>query len=646
MSPRFSTLLIGNRGEIACRVIRAARAEGLRTVAVYSDADIDALHVREADQAVRIGPARPSQSYLDVEALISAAKTASADAIHPGYGFLSERAEFAQRCADAGLIFVGPPPAAMRAMGDKSAAKLRMIEAGVPCALGYQGEDQSTARLVSEAARTGYPVMIKASAGGGGRGMRLVNDPADLEAALRSAHAEAESAFGDGRLLIERAILGARHVEIQVFGDEHGHIVHLGERDCSIQRRHQKLIEESPSPAVSPELRERMGAAAVRAAAAVGYVGAGTVEFLLDANGEFYFLEMNTRIQVEHPVTEAVTGLDLVRLQLHVAQGRPLPFSQSDIVLSGHAIEARLCAEDANANFAPVTGDIVGWRPFSGDGVRIDHGLAEGGAVSPYYDSLLAKVIAQGVTREEARLRLLRALENTLLAGIVSNRDFLIEMLRHPDFAAGEANTGFIAAMGPRPAPTPTREALALAALLFVENGGPVAPSPSWRRAPLKLACGGTTFVLSIRRAGANWLVEDEQGATRLTLVRRDETSLRFASEGRERAAIYVRWGDRLKLDLDGAGWDFTDVTYAPPRPEDEEADAFVRSPVSGVIMAVEATEGERVRRGQALATVEAMKMQYAILAPIAGTLVAAPARAGAQIPARGLLFEISPGDE
>ena len=334
MSARFSSVLVANRGEIACRIIRAARAEGLRAVAVYSDADADALHVRLADAAVRIGPAAAAQSYLSIDALIAAAKAAGAEAVHPGYGFLAESADFAERCAAAGLVFVGPPPSAMRAMGDKSAAKALMMAAGVPCAPGYHGEDQSEARFAEESRHIGYPLMVKASAGGGGRGMRVVREPEALKAALHSARAEAESAFGDGRLLLERALLGARHVEIQVFGDEHGAIVHLGERDCSIQRRHQKLIEESPSPAVSPELRARMGAAAVQAARAVGYVGAGTVEFLLAGDGSFYFLEMNTRIQVEHPVTECVTGIDLVRLQFQVAQGRALPFGQSDVAFA------------------------------------------------------------------------------------------------------------------------------------------------------------------------------------------------------------------------------------------------------------------------------------------------------------------------
>jgi geranyl-CoA carboxylase alpha subunit len=643
MSSRFDSVLVANRGEIACRVIRAARVEGLRAIAVFSDADADAPHARLADLAVRIGPAPPSRSYLVGANIIAAAKAAGAGAIHPGYGFLSENADFAQSVIDAGLVFIGPSPSAMRAMGDKSAAKSRMVEAGVPCARGYHGEDQSFARFADEAERIGYPVMIKASAGGGGRGMRIVSDAADLEPALRAASAEAGNAFGDGRLLLERALIGARHVEVQVFGDEFGSMVHLGERDCSIQRRHQKIIEESPSPAVSPELRARMGEAAVRAASAVGYVGAGTVEFLLDGAGRFYFLEMNTRIQVEHPVTEMVTGLDLVRLQFSVAQGLPLPLRQADVRWRGHAIEARLCAEDARADFMPAAGDIVAWRPGGGEGVRVDHGLAEGGAVSPYYDSLLAKVIAHGEDREQARLRLIAALKATMLAGVVTNRDFLVEALRRPAFIEGAATTTFIAETPPSVAGAPPPEALALAALLFAENGGVAAPSTPWRRTPLVLESDSGTVALAIRRDRDAWSATIGDETTTLRLLGRDAGRIRYARGDTVAAADYARWGDRLKLDIDGVGYDFVDRTYAPPRLDDDAADGGVRSPVSGVLVGVDARVGDHVKRGQALATVEAMKMQYVILAPIDGMIAAAPSAAGVQVSLRGLLFEINP---
>jgi geranyl-CoA carboxylase alpha subunit len=440
---------------------------------------------------------------------------------------------------------------------------------------------------------------------------------------------------------LERALIGARHVEVQVFGDEHGSIVHMGERDCSIQRRHQKIIEESPSPAVSEELRARMGAAAVRAAEAVGYVGAGTVEFLLDEKGQFYFLEMNTRIQVEHPVTEAVTGIDLVRLQLQVAQGLPLPFAQAEIRQRGHAIEARLCAEDASANFMPVTGEIVAWRPGAGDGVRVDHGLREGAIVSPYYDSMLAKIIAHGEDREQARRRLLRALEQTLLAGIVTNRDFLIAALKQPGFVDGVATTAFIADMPPFAVAAPTREAIALAALLYAENGGLAAPSPPWRRTPLRLEANGTEIRVAVRRDGATWTAEIGAESHALRLIRREANEVRYAREGSVEVASYAKWGDHLKLSLEGVGYDFVDRTYAPPRRARDEAGGAVESPVSGVLVGVDARTGDRVRRGQSLATVEAMKMQYVILAPIDGLILSAPGAVGSQVPLRALLFEI-----
>jgi geranyl-CoA carboxylase alpha subunit len=646
MSARFSSVLVANRGEIACRIIRAARDEGLSAIAVYSDADAQALHVRLADAAVRIGPASAAQSYLSSDALIAAAKAAGAEAVHPGYGFLAESADFAERCAAAGFVFVGPPPAAMRAMGDKSAAKARMTAAGVPCAPGYHGDDQSLARFADEARRMGYPLMVKASAGGGGRGMRIVRSPETLDAGLRSASAEAASAFGDGRLLLERALLGARHVEVQIFGDEHGAIVHLGERDCSIQRRHQKLIEESPSPAVSPELRARIGAAAVQAARAVGYVGAGTVEFLLDDDGSFYFLEMNTRIQVEHPVTECVTGIDLVRLQFQVAQGRPLPFGHSDVAFRGHAIEARLYAEDPAADFLPSTGRIVAWRPGEGEGVRVDCGLESGAEVGPHYDSLLAKVIAFGSDREEARRRLARALRETFVAGVATNRDFLIDALSRREFIDGEATTAFLAGAPPRAAP-PSREAIALAALLFVERAGapgPTAkPTATWRASPLRLAVDGVEARASVGRRGEERIVTLDGETLAIQLLSRAGNDIRFTCGGVDRRAALACDGDELWLDFDGACRRFVDRTYAPPRLKDEDSDGAVRSPVSGVIVGVEAKVGEKVRRGQVLATVEAMKMQYSILAPIDGVVQTANAAAGAQAQARAILFAIAP---
>jgi geranyl-CoA carboxylase alpha subunit len=635
MTRRFDTLLVANRGEIAVRVIRAARAEGLRAVAVYSDADAAAPHVKLADAAVRIGPASAAQSYLSIPAIIAAAKTAGAGAIHPGYGFLAENADFAEAVIQASLVFVGPPVAAIRAMGDKSAAKARMRDAGVPCAPGYHGEDQSTERFAEEARAIGYPVMVKASAGGGGRGLRVVRAPDALTASLAAARSEAAAAFGDGRLLIERAILGARHVEVQVFGDERGAVVHLGERDCSIQRRHQKLIEEAPSPAVTRDLRRAMGEAAVAAARAVGYVGAGTVEFLLDADGAFYFLEMNTRIQVEHPVTEAVTGLDLVRLQLQVAQGRPLPFTQAEVTLIGHAVEARLCAEDAD--FMPATGRLAAFRAAAG--VRVDSGVESGSVVTPYYDSLIAKLIAHGATREEARLKLVSALQTTFVAGLATNRDFLLHALQSPSFVAGEATTAFVAETPFAPsAPSPL--AFALAALALVAREGPVAPTAGWRAVPVRLVADGVERRLQLRRDGPDWVVDADM---RLRLLDSGAGELRFIADGVVTRAAFARDGDALWLDFEGVSRRFVDLTYAPPRRDDAAATGAVLAPVSGIVVAVEAKAGDAVRRGQPLATLEAMKMQYSILAPLDGVIAEAHAVAGTPTKARALLFSIAP---
>src|SRR5690348_7653273 len=440
----FFKILIANRGEIALRIMRTARKLGYGVVAVYSDADRDAMHVREADVAVRIGEARPAQSYLNIEAIIAAAKVSGAGAVHPGYGFLAENEDFACACRDAGLVFIGPSPEAIKAMGNKAEAKEIMQKAGVPVVPGYQGADQSDAAMLNDANRIGFPVMIKAVAGGGGRGMRLVADATSFPDALRSARSEAKAAFGDDTVILERAIQNPRHIEIQVFGDRYGNAIHLGERDCSVQRRHQKLIEEAPSPAVSPKLRQRMGDVAVAAVRSLRYEGAGTLEFLLDESGEFYFMEMNTRLQVEHPVTEAITGLDLVELQLRIASGEPLGLVQEDIKFSGHAIEIRLCAEDAAHDFMPQSGIMARWR--AADHIRVDHALRSGAEISPFYDSMIAKLIAFGASREEARSRLICGLEQMVAFGVTTNQSFLMACLRHPVFAKGAATTGFIGA--------------------------------------------------------------------------------------------------------------------------------------------------------------------------------------------------------
>src|SRR6202790_3751629 len=438
----FRKILIANRGEIALRIMRTARRLGYGVVAVYSDADADAMHVREADEAVLIGEALPAQSYLNIGAIIAAATTSGADAVHPGYGFLAENENFASACRNAGLVFIGPSPDAIKAMGNKAGAKAIMQAAGVPCVPGYQGADQSDAVMLAEAKKIGFPVMVKAVAGGGGRGMRLVADAAAFPDALRSARSEAQGAFGDAGVILERAIPDPRHIEIQVFGDRYGHAAHLGERDCSVQRRHQKLIEEAPSPAVSPELRARMGAIAVAAIKSIGYEGAGTLEFLLDARGEFYFMEMNTRLQVEHPVTEAITGLDLVELQLRVASGEPLGLRQDEIEFSGHAIEARLCSEDAAHDFMPQSGRMALWQ--MPDELRVEHALQSGCEIPPFYDSMIAKLISHGATRDTARRRLIHGLEQIAVFGVTTNQAFLAACLRHAEFAAGRATTAFI----------------------------------------------------------------------------------------------------------------------------------------------------------------------------------------------------------
>ena len=640
MSRRFSSVLVATRGEIALRIIRAARAEGLRTVAVFSDADAGALYARLADSAVHIGTAPSRESYLSIEKLVAAARATGAEAVHPGYGFLAESAAFTEACAAARLVFVGPPASAIRAMGDKGSAKSLMEAAGVPCVPGYQGADQTPSRFIDEAERIGYPVMVKASAGGGGRGMRMVHERGELEAALSAACAEASSAFGDGRLILERALSGARHVEIQVFGDETGKIVHLGERDCSVQRRHQKLIEEAPSPAMTQTLREDMGAAAVRAAAAVGYVGAGTVEFLLAGDRRFYFLEMNTRIQVEHPVTECVTGVDCVRLQLEIAQGRPLPFDQSDVALRGHAIEARLYAEDPYADFLPSIGRIIAWRAPEGEGVRVDCAVETGATMTPFYDSLIAKIVAFGANREEARARLACALEATFVAGLTTNRGLLIGALRRQDFIDGEATTDFIggAALS---APAPSRTAIAIAALLLVERGGRTAPSAAWRASPLRLAVDGAESRASVRRRGDEWVIAVDGEDLSLRILSRSDSEARISCQGIVYAAAYTRDAHGLWLDFDGVLWQVVDRTYDPPARGDDQADGAVRSPVSGVVVAVLATAGDRVRRGEALATVEAMKMQYSLLAPIDGVIAEANAVAGRQAASGALMFAI-----
>ncbi len=643
--PRFRKVLVANRGEIACRIMASAHAGGYRTVAVYSDADARARHVGMADEAVRLGPAPVGQSYLSIDRIIDAAKKSGADAVHPGYGFLSEKAAFAQACGEAGLTFIGPSPEAIRVMGDKAEAKRRMIEAGVPCVPGYQGDDQSDEGLAGEAAAIGFPLMVKAAAGGGGRGMRLVHGPDEMANALRGARSEAKNAFGDDRLLLERAIVEPRHVEIQVFGDMHGHVVHLGERDCSIQRRHQKVVEEAPSPAVDEALRARMGEAAVQAARAIDYVGAGTIEFLLDRDRRFYFLEMNTRLQVEHPVTEMVTGLDLVALQLDVAQGKPLPFRQEDVALRGHAMEVRLYAEDPARNFLPQTGTVRVWEPADGDGVRVDHGIEPGSEVSVFYDPMIAKLIARGSDREEARRRLARAVAATAVLGLTTNKEFLAQIIEARTFAEGGATTAFIEQEFPdgfKAAPAPPF-ARRLAAALFAEDRGEGWQSSSWVEQAVILEEADARHRVHVVRSGEGWTVRtSEDGPTAVRILARSGSSVRFEEGGHVRTARFSRHRETLHLDCGTGVLTFHDRTFEPPASAGSGADGFLLAPMSGTVIALEAVVGERVGRGQLVAVLEAMKMEHQIVAPGDGVVEAVLTARGAQVSGRDLLVKLT----
>jgi len=645
----FRKILIANRGEIALRIMRTARRLGYGVVAVYSDADRDALHVRAADEAICIGQALPAQSYLRVEAIIAAAKVSGADSIHPGYGFLAENEDFAQACRDAGLVFIGPSPEAIRAMGNKAGAKEIMQAAGVPCVPGYQGADQSDHVMLAEAEKIGFPVMIKAVGGGGGRGMRQVTDAAAFPDSLRSARSEAQSAFGDAAVILERAILDPRHIEIQVFGDRYGNAIHLGERDCSVQRRHQKLIEEAPSPAVSPELRARMGAIAVAAIKSIGYEGAGTLEFLLDASSEFYFMEMNTRLQVEHPVTEAITGLDLVELQLRVAGGEPLGLRQEDIKFSGHAIEVRLCTEDAAHDFMPQSGRMALWQ--MPEEIRVEHALQSGFEIPPFYDSMIAKLVSHGGTRDEARRKLIHGLEQTAAFGVTTNQTFLAACLRHPAFAAGGATTAFIGKyrdeLMVRRLDVGSEAALA-ALLLYVTD--PFAPP--WRSGRTLAA----TFPLPVRveldhgihnvevgrERDGGYLANLENTLYRIDIHALDGDTIHVRSNGRTESIKFSRDGDRLFLLHRGITLAVRDLTRAAPASAAATGgDGKVRAAMNGRVVAVLVKQGERVEAGQPVMTLEAMKMEHVHTAPISGTISAIDVAEGDQVTTGKIVVEI-----
>ena len=674
----ISTLLVANRGEIAVRIMGTARRMGIRTVAVYSDADADALHVREADTAVHIGASAPAQSYLNIDAILLAAETSGADAIHPGYGFLSENKDFAGACRARGLIFIGPNEHAIDVMGDKARAKQVMLATAVPCLPGYQGDDQSAERLLQEAQRLGAPLMVKAAAGGGGRGMRLVTDMADVAKAIPLAQGEAQNAFGSSDLILERALLNPRHVEIQVFADQQGNTVYLGERDCSIQRRHQKVVEESPCPVLTPELRSAMGKAAVDAATAVDYVGAGTVEFLLDTDGAFYFLEMNTRLQVEHPVTELVTGLDLVEWQLRVAQGEALPLTQESIILRGHAIEVRLYAENPAQGFLPATGKLERFDVPSHECVRIDTGVETGDRISPFYDAMMAKIIGFGATREDARRSLQRSLEASTVFGVDSNRDFLIDVMRQPCFVAGLATTAFIKDIYPEQVIKPFIDlplVLAAAALFYrhyqrqyqgqalsvsselldwsstgvltsriclgheqpfapllaeplrslcVDDALPVRVSTASDSNHYQLDLGDNSYTVGVIDGGAEQALIDINGS-------RQQVGYQVSAEGAlhlRTANLTTRLVDRARLAASA---------------DDVATDGHVSAPMHGQLVSVDVAVDQTVQQGQRLGVLEAMKMQHEIVAPIGGVVSDVGPSAGTQVAAGEWLMTITP---
>ena len=657
-------VLIANRGEIAVRIIHGARKLGLRTVAVYSDADRHARHVLEADQAVHIGPASVAESYLRSEKLIEAALASGAQAIHPGYGFLAENSEFAEACGRAGLVFVGPSADAIALMGNKRASKIKMIEAGVPCVPGYEGAEQDDETLLAEIGKIGFPVMIKAAAGGGGRGMRLCHGQDEAAAQIRSARSEAESAFGSGELILEKAVIGARHVEIQVFGDQHGQVVHLGERDCSVQRRHQKVVEESPSPAVDEALRARMGEAAVQAARSIAYQGAGTVEFLLGADRAFYFLEMNTRLQVEHPVTELVTGVDLVEWQFRIADGEPLPLAQEQISQNGHAIEVRLCAEDSRQGDVPQTGPVLRWRLPEGEGVRMDHGLVEGGEVSPYYDSMLGKLIVYGHDREAARLRLRRALVDTTLHGVISNIDFLQQIIQEADFASGDFHTGYIPAHFPdehRADSKPDAAHWAVAAMvLYWDDTWQLYSQSDFSHDMLGwMSANRTQQHLKLRWDDEEKTVYLQNQEGRRCTVRVDGQDFHFEVdacdgferqfyfEGVRRSARYTRNDGQIWVSFDARTWCYADLTLVPPAPPEAGSDGRICANSDGKILDISVSVGDRVEPGQSIAVLEAMKMEFQLTTPVAGTVRAVSAKAGDQVSNRQLIVELEvvPGE-
>ena len=662
-------ILIANRGEIARRVIQTAHRMGIETVAVYSDPDADALHVREATQAVALGGAASADTYLRTDKLLSAARATGADAVHPGYGFLSENADFAQAVVDAGLSWIGPPPGAIRALGSKAGAKALAVAHGVPCLPGYAGDDQSDERFAAEAARIGTPLMVKAVAGGGGRGMRLVTDLSQLPAALASARSEALAGFGCGDLLIERALLQPRHVEVQVFADAHGACIHLGERDCSVQRRHQKIIEEAPSPAVDAALRERMGACAVALAQAAGYVGAGTVEFLLDGSdlsaagpsqgakapsggsepreagsvgAQFFLMEMNTRLQVEHPVTEALTGLDLVEWQIRVARGEPLPLAQDQVQLQGHAIEVRLCAEDAH--FRPHTGRVLqfaapqasAFERATPGALRFDHALEEGAEVTPHYDAMLGKLIVHGPTRAEAIAALVRALHSTRVLGLPTNRAFLAACLQHPVFASGRALVPFLAEHAQELQQLLSNNELSAhipSALSAIFASNPMSDLPCAMARPLRLRHQGKVHSIAVRELGGGRLQVEQAGAEPVTL--------QMPQRGVYSVAVGPR---RWHWQTGGVeGW-VEDASWEPAARADAAGGATeLRAPFNGKVVALPVAAGKALAAGDTVVVIESMKLEHSLASPAAATVAELLVAPGQQVSPGQVLARFAP---
>jgi 3-methylcrotonyl-CoA carboxylase alpha subunit len=664
----FAKILIANRGEIACRVIRTARRLGIATVAVYSEPDEGALHVELAGEAWPIGPAPARESYLNIAAIIEAAQRSGAEAVHPGYGFLSENAEFAEACEAAGLAFIGPPVSAIRSMGSKAEAKELMQRHGVPLVPGYHADDQDSGRLLEEAERIGFPVLIKASAGGGGRGMRVVGDAAEFAAALAGARREAAAAFGDDRVLIEKYLERPRHIEIQIFADRFGNTVHLFERDCSIQRRHQKILEEAPAPGLDAAQRSAIGAAAVTAARAVGYVGAGTVEFI-SREDVFYFIEMNTRLQVEHPVTEAVTGLDLVEWQLRVAAGEPLPMCQQDLVLNGHAIEARLYAEDPQRDFLPQTGTLYGLRFPPSELARVDTGVRQGDTVTPFYDPIIAKIIAFGDDRAAAVGQLQRALAATAVFGVGTNLGFLARVAAQSQFVSGAVDTGFVdrhrAALGPplRLAPDIVLAAAALSRLLAREDAAKVAASHSgdpfspwdgvdgWRlngrgHQELIFRDGAEERSVRVRYQAGDWLLQLDDRAILVAGERQPDGTLAVLLDGVRKQVIVMSHGAETAVFLDPESWQLSEIDPLAARGGEDPTAGRLSAPMPGRVAQVMVEPGMRVRRGQPLIVIEAMKMEHTVAAFADGVIEAVRYSPGDLVEEGAELIALAPSNQ